>query len=57
MKKWSDIEIEIKKEEIKEFAKNLNTANSNLKKTCSLVHGNCTYGLKNMLKADVDHDA
>ena len=53
--KLSDIETEIKKEEIKEFVKNLNTAKSNLKKTCSLVCGNCTDGVKTMLRADADY--
>ena len=52
--KWSDIETEIKKEEIKEFVKNLNTAKSNLKKMHILVCGNCTDGVQTLLKSDSD---
>ena len=54
--KESHIETEIKKEEIKEFVKNLNTVKSNLKKIYSLVYGNCTEGVQTMLKADSDYD-
>ena len=54
--KESHIETEIKKEEIKEFVKNLNTVKSNLKKIYSLVYGNCTEGVQTMLKADSDYE-
>ena len=55
--KKSDIEVDIKREEIKEFVKNLNLVKSNLKKLYSLVYGNCTDGVHTMLKADAEYEA
>ena len=55
--KLSDIEAEIKKEEIKEFVRNMNNSKSNLKKTHSLAHGNCTDGVQTMLKADAHYES
>ena len=54
--KKSDIEVEIKREEIKEFVKGLSLVKSNLKKLYSLVYGNCTDGVHTMLKADSEYD-
>jgi len=54
--KKSTIEVEIKKEEIKEFVKNLNLAKANLKKVFSLVYENSTDGVKTMLKADAEYE-
>ena len=54
--KSSHIETEIKKEEIKEFVKNLSIVKSNLKKIYSLVYGNCTEGVQIMLKVDSDYE-
>ena len=44
--------MEIRKEEIKEYVKDLKTIKSNLKKIYTIVFGNCTDGVKTMLKAD-----
>ena len=54
--KKSDIEVEIKREEIKEFVKGLSLVKSNLKKLYTLVYGNCTDGAHTMLKADSEYD-
>ena len=40
--KKSTIDVEIKKEEIKEYVKDLKTIKSNLKKIYTLTFGNCT---------------
>ena len=50
--KKSMIDVEIEREEIKEYVKDLKTIKSNLKKIYTLFFGNCTDGVKNMLKAD-----
>ena len=52
----SDIEDKIKREEIKEFVKNLSLAKSNLKKIYTLVYGNCTDGVHTMLKSDARYE-
>ena len=48
----SDIEVEIKKEEVKEYVKQLTRIKSNLKKMYVLVFGNSTDGVQTMLKVD-----
>ena len=50
--KESSIKVEIKNEEIKDYVRDLKTIKSNLKKVYTLVFGNCTDGVKTMLKAD-----
>ena len=40
--KTSNIKVEIKKEEIKEYIKKLNLTKSNIKKIYSIIYGNCT---------------
>ena len=50
--KKSDVEVEIKKEEIKEFVKQVTAVKSNQKKIYSLIFGNCTEGVQAMLKGD-----
>ena len=47
--------MEIKKEEIKDYVRDLKTIKSNLKKVYTLVFGNCTDGVKTMLKADKEY--
>ena len=54
--KSSDVEVEIKKEEIKEYVKQLNTIKSNLKKIYSLIFGNCTEGVQAMLRGDKEYE-
>ena len=54
--KLPSIEMEIKKEEIKEFVKNLSTAKSNLKKIYSIVYGNYIKSVQAMIKIDQDYD-
>ena len=54
--KKSDIEIEIKKEEVKEYVSKLTGLKSNLKSIHSLVFGNCTNGVQAMLKADSEYE-
>ena len=49
--KKSSVETEIKKEEIKEYVKDLKTMKSYLKKLYNLVYGNCTDSVQTMLKA------
>ena len=53
--KESSIKVEIKKEEIKDYVRDLKTIKSNLKKVYTLVFGNCTDGVKTMLKADKEY--
>ena len=54
--KNSDIEVEIKKEEVKEYVRQLTGLKSNLKSIHSLIFGNCTDGVQAMLKADKDYE-
>ena len=54
--KKSDVEVEIKKEEIKEYVKQVHTIKSNLKKIYSLIFGNCTEGVQTMIKTDSDYE-
>ena len=53
--KESTIDTEIEKEEIKEYVKDLKLIKSNLKKLYALIYGNCTDGVKTMLKADAEY--
>lgn len=53
--KKSTIDVEIKKEEIKEYVKDLELIKSNLKKLYTVIFGNCTDGVKTMLKADAEY--
>ena len=55
--KESPIDVEIKKEEIKECAKYLKLFKSNLKKMHNLVCGNCTDSVRTMLKTDEEHES
>ena len=50
--KKSTIDMEIKKEEVKDFVKDLNMIKLNLKNLYSLRYTNCTKGVQTMLKAD-----
>ena len=52
VQKDSDVEVEIKKEKMKEYVKQLNSIKTNLKKVYSLIYGNCIEGVQAMLKAD-----
>ena len=49
------IDTKIKKEEIKEYVKYLKLIKLNLKKLYALIFGNCTDGVKTMLKADAEY--
>ena len=55
--KKSSVNTEIKKEEIKDYVKDLKTMKSNLKKIYNLVYGNCTDSVQTMLKAEDDFEA
>ena len=55
--KKSIIDVEIKKEEIKEYVKDLKLVKSNLKKIYNLVYGNCTDSVRTMLKTDDDYES
>ena len=55
--KNNTIDVEIKKEEIKEYVKDLKLIKSNLKKIYNLVYGNCTESVRTMLKTDKDYEA
>ena len=55
--KKDTIDVEIKKEEIKEYVKDLKLVKSNLKKIYNLVYGNCTESVRTMLKTDEDYEA
>ena len=55
--KKSTIDVEIKKEEIKDYVKDLKLMKSNLKKIYSLVYGNCTDSVRTMLKTDDDYES
>ena len=48
----SNVKVEIKKEEIKEYTKGFSLIRSNLKKVHVLIVGNCTVGVLTMLRAD-----
>ena len=54
--KKSTVDVEIYKEEIEEYAKDLKTMKTNLKKLYSLEYGNCTESVQTMLKADAEHN-
>ena len=54
--KKSTIDVEIKKEEIKEYVKDLKLIKSNLYKIYNLVYGNCTDSVQTMLKTDDDYE-
>ena len=54
--KKSAIEVEIKKEEIKEYVKDLKLVKSNFKKIYNLIYGNCTDSVCTMLKTDVEYE-
>ena len=54
--KKSSVNTEIKKEEIKEYVKDLKTMKSNLKKIYNLVYGNSTDSVQTMLKAEDDFE-
>ena len=54
--KASSIEVEIKKEEIKEYVKKLNLTKSNLKKIYGVIYGNCTESVQAMIKTDADYE-
>ena len=49
--------MEIKKEEIKEYVKDLKLIKSNLKKIYNLVYENCTDSVRTMLKTDDEYEA
>ena len=55
--KKSTIDVEIKKEEIKEYVKDLKLIKSNLKKIYNLVYGNCTDSVRTMLKTYDDYES
>ena len=55
--KKSTIDVEIKKEEIKEYVKDLKLIKSNLNKIYNLVYGNCTDSVQTMLKTDDDYES
>ena len=50
--KRSEVDVEIKKEEIKAYVRDLKTLESNLKKIYSLVFGNCTDGVRTLIKSE-----
>ena len=54
--KKDSVDVEIHKEEIKEYVKELKIIKSNLKKLYSLIYGNCTESVQTMLKADEDYE-
>ena len=53
----STIDVEIKKEEIKEYVKDLKLIKTNLKKIYNLMYGNCTDSVRTMLKTDEDYES
>ena len=55
--KKSTIDVEIKKEEIKEYVKDLKLIKSNLNKIYNLIYGNCTDSVQTMLKTDDDYES
>ena len=54
--KKTTVDMEIHKEEIKKYVKDLKMIKINLKKLYSLVYGNCTKSVQTMLKADAEHE-
>ena len=48
----SNVEVEIKKEEIKAYVRDLKILVSNMKKMYSLVFGNCTDGVRTLIKSE-----
>ena len=55
--KRSAVDVEIHREEIKEYVKDLKTIKSNLKKIYSLIYGNCTNSVQTMSTVDGEHEA
>ena len=54
--KLSSIDVDIKREEVKDFVKDIKVIKTNLKKVYNLVYGNCTDSVQTMLKADSDYE-
>ena len=54
--KKSTIDREIKKEEIKDYVKDLKLIKSNLKKVYNLIYGNCTESVQTMIKTDSKYE-
>ena len=54
--KQDSVNVEIHKEEIKEYVKELKILKSNLKKLYSLIYGNCTESVQTMLKVDDEYE-
>ena len=50
--KTNTVDVEIHKEKIKEYVKDLRTIKSNPKKIYTLIYGNCTESVQTMIKAD-----
>ena len=54
--KKDSVNVEIHKEEIKEYVKEIKIIKSNLKKLYSVIYGNCTESVQTMLKADEEYE-
>ena len=54
--KKSTVDVEIHKEEIKEYVKYLKMMKTNLKKLYSSVYSKCTESVQAMLKVDAEHE-
>ena len=54
--KTSTVEVDLHKEEIKEYVKEIKIIKSNLKKLYSVIYGNCTESVQTMLKADEEYE-
>ena len=54
--KQSTVDVEIHKEEIKEYVKDLKLLKSNLKKLYGIVFGNCTESVQTMIRTDSEYE-
>ena len=50
------IDVEINKEEIKEYVKDLEVLKANLKKLYSIVFGNYTKSVQTMIRIDLEYE-
>ena len=50
------VNVEIHKEEVKEYVKELKILKSNPKKLYSSIYGNCLEGVQTMLKVDKEYE-
>ena len=54
--KQSTVDVEIHKEEIKDYVKDLKLLKANLKKVYGIIYGNCTESVQTMIETDSEYN-